>query len=50
MLQEQNETERLNFISWRVPLMEVPWETAMDHSFSCIHQTIPLQKKKWATL
>jgi len=22
----------------------------MDHSFSCIHQTIPLQKKKWATL
>lgn len=46
MLQEQNETERLNFISWRVSLTEVPRETAMDHLFSCIHQTILLQKKK----
>lgn len=45
MLQEQNETERLHFISWRFFVTEVPWETAMDHLFSCIYWTILLQKK-----
>lgn len=37
MLQEQNETKRLNVICWRVSETEVLWETAMDHLFSCIH-------------
>lgn len=50
MLQEQNETERLNFISWRFSLMEVPWGTAMDHLFSCIHQTSFTKKRKGYTL